>query len=317
MLLTGITACSTSTPVNEKVRIKTVDTELYADIRGNDQDAPILLYLHGGPASPLGILTFMAYSGPQLEDHFVVVYLQQRGIMKSARVPDSSHTVQNYVADVHYVVQYLKTRFAGRDINLFGHSWGGVLAYLYLLEHEGNVERLVTACAPLDVESVMRARYKRTLKWAEETGNKDALSELSGLKVSEVDDDLESFGVMSKWSSVAYGGMMREVSPQRINEAIEDEHLIGKWLEESRPVGELMFDELMNISLGGKVGQLHVPLLVVAGKDDVDSPWVALKESTSSYGGETKFMLFENSHHLVFVDEEEKFVRSLVSFLSE
>ncbi len=216
-----------------------------------------------------------------------------------------------------YVVQYLKERFPGRDINLFGHSSGGVLAYLYLLEHEGNVERLVTACAPLDVKSAMRARYEMTLQWAEETGNKDAISELSGLKVSEVDDHLDNFRVMSKWSAVAYGGMMRKVSPQRINEATEDGHMIGKWLQESKPIGELMFDELMSISLIDKVGESHVPLLVIAGKDDVDSPWQIVRESVSSYGGETEFILFENSHHLVFVDEEQKFVKSLVSFLSE
>ncbi len=55
MILTGAIGCSNSAPVDEKVRIETADTELYADIRGNDRDAPILLYLHGGPANPFGI----------------------------------------------------------------------------------------------------------------------------------------------------------------------------------------------------------------------------------------------------------------------
>ena len=40
MILMGTTNCSTSVPVDEKARIKTADTELYADIQGNDPDAP-------------------------------------------------------------------------------------------------------------------------------------------------------------------------------------------------------------------------------------------------------------------------------------
>jgi pimeloyl-ACP methyl ester carboxylesterase len=282
IILSGNPINTSATSIDEKVYIKTEDTELYADIKGNDRNAPILLYLHGGPANPLGILTFLAYSGPRLEDHFVVIYLQQRGIMKSAPVPDSAHTLRNYISDIHYVVQYLKNRFEGRDINLFGHSWGGVLAYLYLLEHEGDVEKLVAACAPLNVEGTMRSRYDMTLKWARETDNDEAIRELSELNMSKVSDNLENFGIMSKWSSVAYGGMMRNISPKRINEATDDEHLIGRWLKESRPIGDIMFKELMNINLVKKVEKLHTPLLVIAGKDDVDSPWEVLREGITN-----------------------------------
>jgi pimeloyl-ACP methyl ester carboxylesterase len=317
IILSGypINACATS--INEKVYIKTEDTELYADIKGNDRNAPILLYLHGGPANPFGILTLLAYSGPLLEDHFVVIYLQQRGIMKSAPVPDSTHTLRYYVTDIHYVVQYLKNRFKGQDIYLFGHSWGGVLAYLYLLEYEGDVKKFITACAPLNVKSIMKSRYNMTLKWAKETDTEDAIRELSDLDISKIDDDREIFKIMSKWSSVAYGGMMRNVSPKRINEATDDEHLIGQWIKESKSIGDIMFEELMNINLVKKVENLHTPLLVIAGKDDVDSPWKVLRQSIENYGGDKTFLLLENSHHLVYVDEEDKFVESVVKFLRE
>ena len=118
--------------VNQQVIIETEDTALYANIRGKDENAPVLLYLHGGPGSPLGVPLLRAYSGPQLEEHFILVYLHQRGIMKSQRVPDNAHTLNNYINDIDHVVQFLKKHFGSRDIYLLGHSWGGVLGYLYL-----------------------------------------------------------------------------------------------------------------------------------------------------------------------------------------
>jgi pimeloyl-ACP methyl ester carboxylesterase len=75
-----------------------------------------------------------------------------------------------------------------------------------------------------------------------------------------------------------------------------------------------MFEAIMNIDLAGEVGQLRTPLLVMAGKEDVDSPWTVIRDDMEYYGGPKRFLLFEKSHHLVYVDEEDKFVTSLVSF---
>lgn len=303
--------------IDEKLHIPTADTGLYAEIRGRDSGAPVLLYLHGGPANPFGILTFMAYSGPLLEKRFIVVYLQQRGIMRSARVPDNTHTLENYVSDVDHVVRYLKERFAGRDIHVLGHSWGGMLAYLYLLEHEGDVRKLVAACAPLGVEDIMRARYDMTLEWAKVTGNGEAVEELSGLDLSRITEDIGQFSILGKWSSKAYGGMMRNVSQKRIDEATEDEQMIGQWLQESGGVGDIMFAELMSVNLTEKVKGLSTPLLVIAGEEDADSPWRVLEREMEDYGGDKRFLLLEKSHHLVYVDREEEFTEAVVEFLTE
>jgi hypothetical protein len=105
-----MSACAGELPpgVDEQVRIDAGDTRLFAEIKGAVEDAPLLLYLHGGPANPLGVPIFRAYGGRLLEEQFVVVYLHQRGIMKSARVQDEAHTVDLYVDDVHHVVRYLR-----------------------------------------------------------------------------------------------------------------------------------------------------------------------------------------------------------------
>ena len=108
---------------------------------------------------------------------------------------------------------------------------------------------------------------------------------------------------------------MRNISRERIDNAIDDNHLVGKWLKESRPIGDIMYKELMNVDLLENARELKTPLLVIAGKYDVDSPWKILKENIEHYGGEYTFFLLENSHHLVYIDEEDRFVELLKTFL--
>ena len=200
IVLVSISSASCSTreasniAVSEDVYINSEGTKLFANIRGDNSSSPILLYLHGGPGSPLGILIFMAYSGHQLEKDFMVVYLHQRGIMNSERIPDSAHTVSNYVKDMHHVVSYLKGRYKEKEIFLLGHSWGGVISYMYLLEHENEVDKFVAVCTPLNSRTMLNGRIEMILQWAKNTNNQQAVNEIEALydkPISFLKDDSE------------------------------------------------------------------------------------------------------------------------------
>ena len=65
--------------VLEPVRIGDIDQ--WISIRGHNQDAPILLYLHGGPGFDM-IRFAHEFSGPW-EEYFTVVFWDQRGTGKS------------------------------------------------------------------------------------------------------------------------------------------------------------------------------------------------------------------------------------------
>jgi len=166
--------------------------EVKANIRSKDSSLPVLIFLHGGPGSPLGVPIFKAYAGHQLEKDFIVVYLHQRGIMKSERVADSTHTITNYVRDIHHVVSYLKNRFKGHEIFLLGHSWGGLISYIYQLEYKNEVDKFVAACSPLNVKSMIYGRINMMIQWASTTNNQQAHDELILLKdkpLNELKDD--------------------------------------------------------------------------------------------------------------------------------
>jgi len=301
--------------IDENIYIKTEDTKLFANIRGNDSSLPVLLYLHGGPGSPLGIPIFKAYAGHQLERDFIVVYLHQRGIMKSERVADSTHTIKNYIIDIHHVVSYLKNRFKGRQIFLLGHSWGGLLSYLYQLHYKNEINKFVAVCSPLNVKSITYGRIDMIIQWASATNNQQALDELSLLKDKPLNELKEDSKVLKKWMSKAYGGWHRNLDINRVNKAIDYEDNFPDWLKEQKHIESILIDEILNINLTDSIDGIFTPLLCIAGKEDTDAPWYILKDELENYGGDKTFKLFEKSHHLVFIDEEDLFVETIVNFL--
>ena len=313
-----LAACAQGSPsqLNERVFIDVGDTTLYAEIRGKNESAPLLLFLHGGPGSPLGVPIFRAYGGRLLEDQFIVVYLHQRGIMKSPRVPDSSHSVNRYVDDVHHVVGYLRHRFPGREISLLGHSWGGVLAYLYVSSHQDAIHRLVTVSTPIDVESTIHGRVAMILQWAQETGNDEAIRDLSPLKGKSVLDDFEAFKILAQWSPVAHGGWARNLSRKRIDAAVDYEDSFPVWLSEQKHIEELLLTELLQLDLRDEIQQIGIPSLCIVGREDVDTPWYLVQEGVKNYGGHVDLRFFENSHHMPFIDEEVLFVEAVAQFLN-
>ena len=96
-------------------------------IRGNDTAKPILLFLHGGPGSPMMVMQ-RPHLG-KLEKSFVVVQWDQRGSGKSysAIIPNADMNIQQFISDTHELTELLCRRFHQKKIYLIGHSWGTAL----------------------------------------------------------------------------------------------------------------------------------------------------------------------------------------------
>src|SRR5215475_6530951 len=114
-------------PVEISRRIRVRSAELYLEVRGPNRSAPLLLWLHGGPGGPERPL--FRYFNRDLEHHFLVAYLDQRGTGRSFdRTADPARlTVAQHLEDLETVISYLRRAYAKEKIYLVGHSWGTVL----------------------------------------------------------------------------------------------------------------------------------------------------------------------------------------------
>src|SRR5579875_711545 len=82
--------------------------KIYLLTRGADRSAPVLLWLHGGPGGAERPL--FRYFNSELENHFVVVYWDQRGAGRSFDPKSDPHclTVAQPLADLDEIVDHLK-----------------------------------------------------------------------------------------------------------------------------------------------------------------------------------------------------------------
>jgi pimeloyl-ACP methyl ester carboxylesterase len=100
-------------------------------IRGERLTNPPLILLHGGPGFTETHF-FRRFNAP-LERAFTLVYWDQRGSGKSFdnKIPRSSMTVEQFIADLDELVEAACERVGKRKVAIFGHSWGSALGVLY------------------------------------------------------------------------------------------------------------------------------------------------------------------------------------------
>ena len=125
----------------ESARIGGTRQQLW--FRGRDRYAPVLLLFHAGPGVSEAAMFRHYNSG--LEQHFLVVYWEQRGAGRSydADMPPQSMTIAQFLRDLDEVVELVRHRFGKDTVVLVGHSWGTVLGTIYAHDHPEKVAAYV------------------------------------------------------------------------------------------------------------------------------------------------------------------------------
>lgn len=99
----------------------------WISVRAMSKDQPLLLYVHGGPGSPVSDFAY-AFQKPW-EDYFTVVQWDQRGFGRSAIDVDRMKPVtkDQLVADAIELIELLRKRYRQDKIILVGHSFGTII----------------------------------------------------------------------------------------------------------------------------------------------------------------------------------------------
>lgn len=113
--------------IAEKISVNINGVEQGMFIQSKNLQNPVLLFVHGGPGMPEYWLSQRYPTG--LEDHFTVVWWEQRGAGLSYHpgILPETMTVEQFVADTLQVTRYLLKRFGQEKIYLLGHSWGSYI----------------------------------------------------------------------------------------------------------------------------------------------------------------------------------------------
>jgi pimeloyl-ACP methyl ester carboxylesterase len=309
-----VSGCTPPEPVNDQVTLDVGDTQVFLEIAGPDRDAPLILFLHGGPGSVAHLVMFQETVGKQLEQDFLVAYLHQRGVGRSSPLASEEQSISAHVNDVEQIVEYLTQSYQKDEVHLVGHSWGGMLAARFAVEHGERIERLVLISTATNVKSLLRDSYEGVLGWAYEENMSEAIAELTALDQSF--NTIQHFGVVLGWADRS-GGIADDFDVDAFlsNHAVNVDY--PDWREREGTINGAMIPEVIEFDVSNSFSSLDLPVLFVSGAMDPLVTETTMRRDYENYSGEKLFVRLEESHHLPFIDQPDELLQSIRTFLSE
>ena len=287
-------------------------------IRGENLANPILIPLHGGPGFP-EMRLFRTFNA-QLEQSFTVVYWMQRGTSKSfeRRMPASSLTIEQFVADLDELVEMLRARFGKEKVVLYGHSWGSVLGVLYASRFPEKVAAYVGAGQIGEWAAFETASYKFMLAEAERRQHRKAVRELRaiGLPPHAFWDMVTERKWVTRFVGIVRGMSLWKFTRITLGGPEASMFDLPNILQSQFVTPKAMWQELMGVNLIKTAPSLRMPVFFFLGRHDrVVVPETSLAYFDVLQGPSKTLIWFEESGHEPPAEEPEKFNRLMVDLV--
>jgi pimeloyl-ACP methyl ester carboxylesterase len=297
-------------------------------IQSNDTTKPVLLILHGGPG--YAFLPLFHGFNKGLENHFIVVNWDQRGAGRSysPKIPASSMTLRQLLADLEEVTRYLKKRFHRKKIYLLGHSFGTVLGLSAVKKHPENYHAYIAVgqvVGPIPNEIAM---YDWTLRQAIRGKNSRAVKELKmigrpdeeGQYPDKGPEGADPYETAESWMRYFGGELYKKHDSTEIDRwLLEQPEYRGKWGKKWRagiPFSKKILTDpaAWTLDFRKAVKKVNLPVFFLQGRHDYETPAPLVKEyATTLKAPRKKLIWFENSAHFPFYEESSAFNKALVN----
>ena len=320
-------AITSSNGINsiESVRIGGIDQ--WIEVRGQDVNNPILLFIHGGPG-----VAFMplagSFQGPW-EKYFTVVQWDQRGAGKTYTSNDvelmrRTMNVPRMEQDTLEVVNYLRSRFKREKIFVVGHSWGSLLGLWLAHEHPELIYAYVGTGQAVNMERNEEVAYQDTLQQARTLHNEQAIKELLSIApYPPANGDFEKTQTERKWADKLLGlppsptGFLNirrlltdVVSAPEYSLADDYSFIHG---QTSLFSVKILLPEAMKVDLTKLGLDFRTPIFFFEGKEDqYCRPSLIWDYTQTIKAPQKEFIWFENSGHFPFFEDHQKFADELV-----
>jgi pimeloyl-ACP methyl ester carboxylesterase len=287
-------------------------------IRGESLSNPPLILLYGGPGLSETRL-FRHFNAP-LEKAFTVVYWDQRGSGKSfdSKIPRSSMTVDQFIADLDELVDAVCRRTGKQQVAILGHSWGSALGVLYAARFPEKVAAYVGTGQIGDWPAGESASYDIALNHAKRLKNRKALKALRAIGAPP--HNVKSLWTERTWLQRMEGRLRPKALWElgRIFLAGPESSILDlpNLLRGFRFSLDAMWAEASRLNLMEIAPALQMPIFFFLGRND---HWVPPEVSVEYFNALTapskKLLWFEESGHEPFVDEPAKFNASMVDLV--
>ncbi|MFC6200779.1 proline iminopeptidase [Lactiplantibacillus nangangensis] len=263
-----------------------------------------LLLLHGGPGSTHNY--FESFDRLAEQTGRPVVMYDQLGCGESSMPNDKSlWQASTWIAEL----KALRTYLGLKRVHLLGQSWGGMLAIIYLCDHQ-----------PAGIQSLILASTLSSAKlWAQE---EHRLIKTMPLAEQQAIAQAEATGNFSEpayqaandhFMQLYAAGPVTAASPEFLRRpkhagTVAYETAWGP--NEYCPTGTLR-----DYDYTEKLAQISTPTLVTSGVNDLCTPLIA--KTMVDHLSNADWTLFAHSRHMAFIDEPAAYFKRLESWLAQ
>lgn len=301
---------ASSIAVAEHWRINGVDQSVV--IRGRDRANPVLIWLHGGPGS--GETPILRSFNSQLEDHFTVVYWDQRlagQTLDPFAPPPARLTVADMLSDLDVLVDRTRARLGHDKVLLVGHSWGTMLGVIYASRHPDKVTAYVGIGQMADKPTAETASYDYTVDQARTRGDAKALADLK--KIGPPPYSGDGIFIERAWLS-KFGGSTHAALglPKMILIGVQEPESNWRDLWATNHGGllgyKLLEPQLLSTNLDRTYTRFEVPIFIAAGRyDHVTDATLSKAYFDRITAPQKGFIWFDQSGHDPHLEEAAKF----------
>jgi proline iminopeptidase len=306
----------------ERVRIGGIDQ--WIEVRGQNVDNPILLFIHGGPGVAF-IPLAGAFQDPW-ESRFTVVEWDQRGAGKTYASNDKelqrrTMNLPQMEQDTLEIVNYLRDRFHRKKIFVVGHSWGSVLGLWLAHEHPDLLYAYVGVGQVINMQQNAEVMYRDDLQEAHNRQNQTAIAQLESIAPFPTPEmDFRKTNIVNGWAARLLGPPSSDTEFTNVKRILTSVVSAPEYslADDSGFVRGQMFSinilipQLFKTDLTQLGTDFRVPIFFFEGrKDPFCRPSLVWDYSQTIQAPQKEFVWFDESGHFPFYEEPQKFTDEL------
>jgi len=303
--------------------------EQWIAVRGQNRGNPVLIYLHGGPGSPM--MPFAHTFQIPWEAHFTVVQWDQRGSGKTysehdPAVIEPTMTLNQMVEDARELAQYLGWTYNQDKVVVLGHSWGTMLGMTLVKRYPELFSAFVGTGMVISVMENERVGYERAVQVATERNISEALADLKAIAPYPHPElgTKATRHILRRWQREfgfsLYGRDASELESLMLNAGLASPEYSLPELYDALSNASSRFSrtaleqeiDAFDISLSGYDYQL--PVFFFLGRHDWQTPSVVAEDFFQKLQAPLKKLIWlENSAHAAIYEESDAFFNALLN----
>jgi proline iminopeptidase len=281
--------------------VEVADTELYVDERGDPAAFPLLVF-HGGPG--LDHTVFADYLDPLTDDGtYRLVLVDERACGRSQRtVAPGSLTLARMAEDVSDLAAGLGVRDGYAAL---GHSYGAFLVLQHAVDHPGEPRGTIVSAGMASARWL--DRVEKELAAFEPVALREQVT-ASWAREAEVQTEGEAAALMADQMPFHF----REPQGAPLAEYLRRTHGRARYAPDV--IRHFAAQNYGGIEVEDRLGEVTHPVLVMAGRHDRTCA-VGASEDMAPRLPDAQLVVFENSAHMMFAEEQNLYLETIREFL--